>query len=371
MRRAVGVAPIAAALLISALATAADAAFKNVEVGAKAPPFALQDADGKVRESAELLRGSVSVVVFFATWSPRSREILEDLERLRAEVGAKPLAVIAINVEHLAISGADRAAARALAADARSSATLLFDDGLVAFDAYGTMAVPSSMVVDAEGRVTYALAGYPMTMRAELADAVRKALGLPTSAELRPAQEYVPKNHALMYYNFGRRLLEKGQDEKAAEQLLVAVERDPEFKKPYLELGLLHARRGETQKAREYFVKARELDPRDAEAAYQAAIWNLRAGSFEDAETIFEQLTADYPDQGGYVLGLALTRKLLGREADYQAGVAKAAGVRPPTARVLYHVGAVAEAHGLRELAAEYYRRSLELALRPEAAGTR
>ena len=42
-----------------------------------------------------------------------------------------------------------------------------------------------------------------------LADAVRKALGLPTSEELRPVREYVPKNHGLMYYNFGRLLLEK------------------------------------------------------------------------------------------------------------------------------------------------------------------
>ena len=61
-----------------------------------------------------------------------------------------------------------------------------------------------------QGKVSFALAGYPTTMRSDLADGVRQALGLPTSVELRPPQPYVPKNHALMYYNFGLRLLEKG-----------------------------------------------------------------------------------------------------------------------------------------------------------------
>jgi len=359
---------LAAALAAAAALPPAAAAFKNVAVGAPPPPFALQDGEGKVRESRQVLGPGVSVVVFFATWSPRSREILADLEGLRAELGPERVAVVAINVEHLAISAADRDAARALAAEAKSSATVLFDEGLVAFDAYGTMAVPSSLVVDAQGRVSFTLAGYPMTLRSDLADAVRKALGLPTSVEQRPPQEYVPANHALMYYNFGRRLLEKGQEEKAAEQFRIAVERDPAFKKPRLELGLLHLRRGEVEEARVAFLEVRALDPRDAEAGYQAAAASLRAGRLEDAAMLFGELAGEYPDQGGYLLGLGLTHKLLGHEQQYRDGVAKASGARPPSARVLYDLGAVAESRGLGEIAVDFYRRSVELSLQPATA---
>jgi len=340
------------------------AAFKNVAVGQPSPAFTLKDLEGRSRESAALLGRGVSVVVFWATWSPRSREILTDLEKLRAELGPERLQLIAINAEHIVIGAADRDAIRALAAETHTTATVLVDEGLVAFNAFGVMAVPSSLVLDATGRVTYTLAGYPTTMRSDLDDAVRKALGLPTSVELRPAQEYVPKNHGLMYYNFGRLLLEKRLEEKAVEQFRISVERDPAFKKPHLELGLYHLRRGEVEEARTEFLKVREIDPRDAEATYQAAAANLRAGRLDEAETLFVELAAEFPDRGEYALALALTQKFLGREEQYRAGAAKAAGLHPPEPRQLYNMGAIAEQRGSLPIAVDLYRRALEASLR-------
>ena len=350
--------------LLAALPQRGAAAFKNVEVGQQPPAFALNDLEGRRWESAAHLRGVVSVVVFWATWSPRSREILEELEKLRAELGPARLQLIAVNAEHLVITAADRDAIRAEVAETRSTATILLDEGLVAFNAFGTMAVPSSLVLNAEGRVTFTLAGYPTTMRSDLADAVRKALGLPTSEELRPVREYVPKNHGLMYYNFGRLLLEKGQEEKAVEQFRIAVERDPAFKKPYLELGLHYLRSGEAEEARAAFLRALEIDPHDAEATYQAAAANLRAARLDEAAALFSELAAEFPDRGGYALALALTRKFLGREEEYRAGAAQAAALRPPEPRVLYDLGAIAERRGSLPLAAELYRRALESSLR-------
>ena len=365
MRRGAAAAALLALLgTVAVLPRGVAAAFKNVEVGQPSPAFALKDLEGRGWESPVHLAGRVSVVVFWATWSPRSREILEDLEKLRADLGPERLQLIAVNAEHLAISAADREAIRAVVAETRSTATVLLDEGLVAFNAFGTMAVPSSLVVDPAGRVTYTLAGYPTTMRSDLADAVRKALGLPTSEELRPVREYVPKNHGLMYYNFGRLLLEKGQEEKAVEQFRISVERDPAFKKPCLELGLHHLRSGEIEEARAAFLKVREIDPHDAEATYQAAAASLRAFRFDEAASLFGELAAEFPDRGGYALALALTNMFLGREDEYRAGSAKAAGLRPPEPRVLYDLGAVAERQGSLPIAADLYRRALESSLR-------
>jgi len=366
VRRGVAAASLLTFLLGAgaALPGAARGAFKNVEVGQLPPAFSMKDSEGRVWDSAAHLGSSVTVIVFWATWSPRSREILADLERLRAELGPERLQLIAINAEHLAISAADRDAIRAVVAETKYSATVLLDEGLVAYNAFGTMAVPSSLVLNAAGRVTYTLAGYPTTMRSDLADAVRKALGLPTSEEMRPAQEYVPKNHGLMYYNFGRLLLEKGQEEKAVEQFLISVERDPAFKKPHLELGLYHLRRGEVEAAREAFLKVREIDPHDAEATYQAAAANLRAGRLDEAEALFAELAAEFPDRGGYALALALTQKFLGREEQYRASAAKAAGLRPPEPRLLYDLGAIAERRGATPVAVDLYRRALDASIR-------
>jgi Flp pilus assembly protein TadD len=302
-------------------------------------------------------------MVFWATWSPRSREVLADLERLRAEVGVERLAVIAVNVEHELISQADRDAIRAVVAETKSSATILLDEGLVAFNAFGTMAVPSSVVLDGRGVVTYALAGYPLEEREGLADAVRKALGVPTVAERRPPPEYVPANHALMYYNLGRLLLDKGQEEKAVEQFRIAVERDPGFKKPYVELGLSALRHGDAEGARAAFLKVQQIDPHDPEAAFQTAVAGLRTGRLDEAATIFEGLAAEYPDRGGYALGQAVTRKLQGREAEFRAALEKSRAVKPPEPRVIYALGAAAERRGDVPLAAGLYRQALEGAL--------
>lgn len=365
MNRRLAGAALLALLLGAAVALprAAHAAFKNVEVGQKPPAFVLKDLDGRVWDSVAHPAAGATVVLFWATWSPRSREILADLERLRAELGPERLQVIAINAEHLAITASDQAAIRAVVAETNFTSTVLLDEGLVAFNAYGTMAVPSSLVLDAAGRVTYTLAGYPMTMRSDLVDAVRTVLRLPTSQELRPVPAYVPKNHGLMYYNFGRLLLEKGQEEKAVEQFRISLERDPAFKKPHLELGLYHLRRGEYEEARSAFLKVREIDPHDAEATYQAAAANVRAGRLEEGEALFSELATEFPDRGGYVLALALTRKFLGREDQYRAGVVAAAGLRPPQPRILYDLGAMAERLGSLPIAADLYRRSLEASL--------
>lgn len=366
MRRCGATASLLTLLFVAAAASppSARAAFKNVAVGQPPPAFALKDLDGRVWDSAAHQGAGVTVLVFWATWSPRSREILADLEQLRAALAPARLQLIAINAEHLAIGAADREAIRAVAAETRSSATILLDEGLVAFNAFGTMAVPSSLVLDDAGRVAFTLAGYPTTMRSDLADAVRRALGMPTEAELRPVREYVPKNHGLMYYNFGRLLLEKGQEEKAVEQFRIAVERDPAFKKPHRELGLHHLRAGEAELARTAFLKVREIDPLDPEAAYQAAIANLRAGRLDEAAALLGELAGEFPDRGGYALALALTQRFLGREEEHRAGVARAAGLRPPEPRILYDLGAFAERQGSLDVAVDLYRRSLEASLR-------
>ena len=69
---------------------------------------------------------------------------------------------------------------------------------------------------------------------------------------------------------------------------------------------------------------------------------------------------ANYPDRGGYALALALTQKFLGREEEYRAILAKAAGLRPPEPRILYELGAIAERRDALPIAVEFYRRALE-----------
>jgi tetratricopeptide (TPR) repeat protein len=340
------------------------AAFKRVGRGDKPPVFSLQDLEGKERKSTELLADKVSVVVFWSTWSPRSGEVLADLEKLRQELGPERFQIIAVNAEHVEISMGDQAAIRKMAVELNLTALILLDQGLQAYNDYGAMALPSTLVVDDKGYVVYDLAGYPRTLRSDLSDAVKKALGLPTSVELRPPEMVVPKNGALMYYNFGRRLMEKGQEEKGEDKLLTALERDPEFVKPRILLGIYFKKTGRLEEAMEQFRKVKELDPANEEASYEAAAVSLRAAGFAEAEGLFAELHGEFPEREEFALGLALAHKYQGREGEYGKLKEKADALLPAAARMLYDLGAVAESQGDLATAAPLYRRAIEGSIR-------
>jgi tetratricopeptide (TPR) repeat protein len=353
---------VATALMMSSATLSA--AFKRVQISQPPPAFSMKDLTGKEWQSAGLLEKSVTVVVFWATWNFRSGEILKDLESLRAELGPDKFQIVAINAERPEISSSDRAAIEKMIKEQELSSLVLLDNGLAAFNDYGAMALPSSLVVGEDGNVIFTMAGYPNTLRSDLSDAVRKALGMPTSVELRPVEEYVPKNHALMYYNLGRRLMAKGQEEKAEAQLLTSLERDPDFKKVHLELGLLYKKTGRHEEALREFQRVKELDPRDPEALYQVAVVSLRAGKFAEAEALFQELITEFPERAEFALGLALAHKYQGHQEEYKQSRDQAATLYPATANYYYDLGGVAEAQKDLAEAAGFYRQAIEKSLK-------
>ncbi len=357
MRKLAALVSFAVTLLVAI--PSISAAFKNVEAGGSPPPFAMQDLAGAERSSTDLLAGRVTVIVFWATWSPRSMEVLADLEKLTAELGREKVQVVAINAEHPEISRTDQDKIRTVVGEVGSSATVLVDQGLVAFNDYGAMALPSMLVIDGSGKVTFTMAGYPTTMRTDLTDAVKIALGLVTKEETEVVEEYVPKNRALMYYNLGKRLYEKGQEEKGEGQLLQSVERDPEFIKPRLLLGVHYKKTGRLEEALAQFEEVKKLDPRDQEAGYQAAIITLQAGKYGEAEELFGNLHAEFPEREEFALGLSLAHKYQGRQEEYEKLRSAAAGLYPAEARYYYELGGVAEKEGDMAETASFYRQAL------------
>ena len=61
------------------------------------PPFELADLEGKRHRLADY-RGKAVVINFWATWCEPCREEMPSLERLRASVEGRPVAVFAVNL---------------------------------------------------------------------------------------------------------------------------------------------------------------------------------------------------------------------------------------------------------------------------------
>ena len=82
--------------LLLALALPAAAA-ELTPWGGATPPLELADLQGKKHSLADY-RGKVVLVNFWATWCEPCREEMPSIERLRASLGGRPFAVLAVNL---------------------------------------------------------------------------------------------------------------------------------------------------------------------------------------------------------------------------------------------------------------------------------
>ena len=162
------------ALLLIVPASAS--ALEGLKPGDAAPRFSLPDlAVGRITLGD--LAGAPGAIVFWSTWSPRSAEVLADFAARHAEWSAAGLRVVAVNADRERLDPAGRAAVERYVAGMNLPFPVVVDEGLETYAAYGVMALPTTVLVDPGGRISYALAGYPFTLREELEGQVALALG--------------------------------------------------------------------------------------------------------------------------------------------------------------------------------------------------
>jgi len=119
-----------------------------------APPEAFTDLDGRRVRLADFA-GRVVLVNFWATWcAPCVRE-MPALERLQAALGDAGLTVAAVSIDR---GGRDVVAGFAAEHGLRQLGLFLDPQGALA-RAFGVSGVPTSFLVDAEGRVVGGLQG--------------------------------------------------------------------------------------------------------------------------------------------------------------------------------------------------------------------
>ena len=298
----------ALAALIAALALTLPpdaAALMNLRPGEAPPPFALPDLEGRQVLSADLA-GAPAVVLFWSTWSPRSAEMLEDFKRHAAAYGGKGLKIVAVNIDGENLQSAQKAAIREYAAARALPFPVLFDEGLVTFSSWGIMAHPTEVVLERDGRIAYVLPGYPLSLREELEDAIKKVLGLSAAAKPEPTTSvgYVPQGMALQHFNLGRQLVAKGDLDKALSAFRRAAAADPGFLEAAVMLARVSLAAGDREPAEQL---ARQVSP-DAvnrgDLRYLLGNLLLTKGELDAAERSFQELREQLPQEGWGEWGL-------------------------------------------------------------------
>ena len=139
---------VAALFLISAIEVSAE-----VKAGYTAPGFALEDINGKT-VSLSSFKGKPVLLNFWATWCPYCRKERAHLSSLYEKYREKDLVVISISTD----SSVEKL--KRFMKDNPAPFIVLSDSGRMAAPKYGIKGLPTSFLVDRNGKVVRELVGY-------------------------------------------------------------------------------------------------------------------------------------------------------------------------------------------------------------------
>jgi thiol-disulfide isomerase/thioredoxin len=179
----------------------------------------------------------ITVLLFWANWSPRSKPALELWEKFSNDYPDQPLTIITVNAERTELSNEDRQAIDKYIAENIPNLPVVLDEGLNLFNTYAVSALPTAFFMEGSGKILYRYASFPTSAPLDLQEELEITLGIrerETGEEeaSRGKLEYQPQNNALLYYNLGVQLYKKGFREKALERMVIALQKDPEYPDP-------------------------------------------------------------------------------------------------------------------------------------------
>jgi len=351
------------------------AAFKYLKTGMEVPEFTLATMKGEEIALSSYRGNPATIVLFWATWSPRSRPALEDAQKLLAEHGEKGLKVLAVNVNRVDINHKDRQEIQDMKSELGLTMPLAVDNGLAAYSGFGVVATPSTAVLDKDGKIVFEAASYLRSTGTDIREQVEVLLGLrepPSEEAVAEVEVYKPVRKALLYYNLGRNLLRLGNADKAMSKLEESVEADEKFTAPRILLGhLLLGEKSEKSLARaeELFRGAVEGDPENVSAICGLGEALLEQGKTDEAGEFFTKAIELNPAYTPAVANMALVLARQGKSEESRKGFESALELNPLDAGTYHRRAESLEVQDNLSGAAADYRRAIEILLDLPATG--
>jgi tetratricopeptide (TPR) repeat protein len=322
------------AALLALAATSQVLAVLDLKRGDAAPPISAVAMDGREVELSGLNGRSV-VVLFAEAGQERSQQAALSVARALMQEGLDGAATSFVVVY---TKGSDVDAIEYESRGMRAAVpgvAVIHDVERRTLGAYHAVALPSTVVIDGEGRIVHAVAGLSPRFEHIISDALLLAAGRMTAeqfdaalnggAETRDESQLRAERLAQM----ARSLRDRGQYEAAEGHYLDALSLSP---------GLIHARLG-------------------------LADLLVRRGRLDDAETGFRSVLHAYPKSLEGTSGLALVHALRGETDEAERLAREVLDRSPSRARPHYILGMVHEQRGEHARAAVAYRKAAEVLL--------
>ena len=142
------------------------------DLGQPAPDVDLPGS--AVAQKLSDLKGKVVYVDFWASWCGPCKQSFPWMNDMQRKYGARGLQVVAINLD------AKRADADRFLAQNAAGFALAFDSKGESARRFAVKAMPSSMLIGADGKLLYVHQGFRLEERAELESRLAAALGIKT-----------------------------------------------------------------------------------------------------------------------------------------------------------------------------------------------
>jgi tetratricopeptide (TPR) repeat protein len=217
---------------------------------------------------------------------------------------------------------------------------ILIDKGLYTYQEYGVIALPSTVMIDSEGKISFLFPGFPSTAYSELTEKINDSLGIvkdtqkqvisdKTPSDFRSIANYrlalkmyklkfselaitslkkslsinknfpslsINKNFPLAHNLMGILLWESGDLNGAEEEFRYAIELDKNLGAAYYNYGLLLFEKGQYIEAEERFKISLELDSTMAEAHYMLGL--IYDNNAQEGQALKElQMTIDMSEK--------------------------------------------------------------------------
>lgn len=331
-----------------------------LQTGSQAPEFSLKDLNGKEVTLAQYSQKKAVVLFFWATWSANSTKALKRFDGFYKKYAAKGIEVIAINSDNQTIGDEDISRIRKLVSDAGVTFPVLLDSGLRTFREYDVIALPSTIVIT-EGKITYGLPGWPLAGTEELFDYLLLLAG--EQPKKKVEEGYKPRHDAIADANLAKGFVKKEKYAMAYPLFRKAIEKDPKYLLPYVELAKLYVIEGKNQEAEDTLRNALKADPENVIVISELGFLLVKTGKTAEALNILSKPAQEeaYPP-AVYYYAYALSAD--GRLSEALASYEKAVQMNP-FSPVVYQLRAASYERGnMMKEASMDYKKALEIMLK-------
>jgi len=142
---------------------------QEVAVGKMAPDFQLKTLDGKTAKLSDY-KGKAVLLNFWATWCAPCREEMTSMRALQTRLAGRPFVILLVNYGEAQARISEFVKRESLAFP------ILLDPNQEAARAWRVRVLPSSFLVDADGRVRYGVIGEIDWANVETANIVQELL---------------------------------------------------------------------------------------------------------------------------------------------------------------------------------------------------